>query len=215
LIAEVQCDIDHVRKIYLQTINMTASTNAPIYIGIAFFAEEVVEILLGDSWGESAQILQMLAIWGVLRSIGNPVGSLLLGMGRADLSLKWNLGLLMIVPPVVWFGSLNGPQGISLALLFLSVILFIPGWFILVKPLCNANLIEYSLAALRPLLISVLVIFPSFLLASNVDGTIYRLMVGFLIAGPIYLLLSYWLNRAWILSVIELLGKRDSLIESR
>jgi O-antigen/teichoic acid export membrane protein len=215
LIAEVQCDIDLVRKIYLQMINMTASTNAPIYIGVAFFAEEVVEILLGDGWGKSAQILQVLAIWGSLRSIGNPVGSLLLGMGHVDLSLKWNLGLLMVVPPVVWFGSLNGPQGISLALLFLSVTLFIPGWFILVKPLCNAGLTVYSIAALRPLLISVLSVLPAFLVASNLNSSIYRLIIGFLIAAPLYLLLSFWLNREWIRAVFELIQWRRGLIASK
>jgi O-antigen/teichoic acid export membrane protein len=45
LIAQVQADIPKVRSIYLKTLNMTAATNAPLYVGIAFFAPEVVSIM--------------------------------------------------------------------------------------------------------------------------------------------------------------------------
>lgn len=207
LIAEVQSDIDRVKKIYLQTLNMTASTNAPIYIALALFAYDVVKILLGDGWEASAKILQVLAIWGAFRSTGNPVGSLLLGMGRADLSLKWTLGVLLIAIPIVWFGSLYGPQGISFALLFLSITLFVPGWYILVKPLCKAGLIEYGIAALRPMLLSALAIIPAFIIASNFESSVIRLSFGFVIATPTYLILAYWLNREWILSLWELMGR--------
>jgi O-antigen/teichoic acid export membrane protein len=72
------------------------------YVGIAFFAPEVVVIMLGDGWQAAAPLLRILAIWGLFRSVANPIGSLLFGMGRAELSLKWNLGLLFIVPPI-WF----------------------------------------------------------------------------------------------------------------
>ncbi|MDA3878624.1 MAG: MOP flippase family protein, partial [Halothiobacillus sp.] len=75
LIAQVQADIPKVRSIYLKTLNMTAATNAPLYVGIAFFAPEVVSIMLGDKWLAATDLLRLLAIWGFLRSTGNPVGS--------------------------------------------------------------------------------------------------------------------------------------------
>jgi len=66
LIAQVQADVPRVRAIYLKTLNMTAATNAPLYVGIAFFAPEVVSIMLGDKWLAATDLLRLLAIWGVL-----------------------------------------------------------------------------------------------------------------------------------------------------
>jgi O-antigen/teichoic acid export membrane protein len=208
LIAEVQNDISRVRSIYLQTLNMTASTNAPIYVGAFFFAPEIVHLVLGEGWEESAVLLQALALWGGLRSTGNPVGSLLLGMGRADLSLKWNLGLLMIVPPVVWFGSTFGPQGLAWSLFGLSIALFIPGWFVLIRPVCKATLVETMVASLRPFLIAGIAIGVSYIASSDVDGSLMRLLLGVLVSAPLYLGLSYLMNRSWVDSMRELIGHR-------
>src|SRR5665811_1225260 len=162
LIAQVQADIPRVRAIYLKTLNMTAATNAPLYIGIAFFAPEVARIVLGSKWLAVTDLLRLLAVWGLLRSTGNPVGSLLLGMGRADLSLKWNLAMLCLVPPVLWVGSRYGTLGLAWALLGLTVVTFIPGWYMLVRPICKAGLLEYTIAALRPLLIAGVAIAPAY-----------------------------------------------------
>ena len=208
LIAEVQHDITRVRSIYLQTMNMTSSTNAPVYVGIAFFAQDITQVLLGDGWGRSGAILRILALWGALRSTGNPVGSLLLGMGRADLSLKWNLVMLLIVPPAVWFGSTHGPEGVVWALFAVATTLFVPGWFALVRPLSHAGLGEYSLAALGPFAIAVLAIAPAYFLADLAHGALLRLMLGVVIALPSYLGLSYLANRRWVDSMLELLGRR-------
>ena len=47
LIAQVQHDVVRVRSIYLKTLNMTASTNAPLYVGIAFLRRK----LWRSCWG--------------------------------------------------------------------------------------------------------------------------------------------------------------------
>jgi O-antigen/teichoic acid export membrane protein len=207
LIAEIQNDKDRVRSVFLKTLNMTASTNAPIYIAIAIFSEDVVRVILGEGWDESATILSLLALWGAIRSTGNPVGSLLLGMGRATLSLKWNLGLLLIIPPAVWVGAFFGVLGISWSLLIIQAALFIPGWFFLVRPLCHARLSEYSVSALRPLVIAAFAGIPAYYMVDLLVGSIYRLIVGIIILSLFYLILSYFLNQDWIKAVIELVGR--------
>lgn len=207
LIAQVQADIPRVRAIYLKTLNMTAATNAPLYIGIAFFAPEVVRVVLGSKWLDAADLLRVLAVWGFLRSTGNPVGSLLLGMGRADLSLKWNLGMLFVVPPALWAGSHYGTMGLAWALLGVAAALFIPGWLVLVRPLCNAGLWEYTVAALRPLVLSVAAIAPGYYLAHMVIDVAARLLIGAIVAVPLYLWLSLMLNREWVAAMLQLAGR--------
>ena len=208
LIAKVQSDIDRVRSIYLKTMNMTAATNAPLYIGIAFFAPDIVTLVLGEGWEKSGELFRVLALWGGLRSTGNPVGSLLYGMGRAGLSLKWNMWLLLIVPPAVWLGSQNGAVGIAWALLLVQVVLFVPAWFFLVRPVCKAKLIDYSVAALRPFVLAALAVGPAYVVASQLDDVVARLFVGVLISAPLYWLFSWVGNREWVLAMLELLGRK-------
>jgi len=207
LIAQVQADIPRVRAIYLKTLNMTAATNAPIFMGIAFFAPEVVRVVLGPKWQDAADLLRLLAVWGLLRSTGNPVGSLLLGMGRADLSLKWNLGLLFVVPPALWAGSQYGTMGLAWALLGVAAVLFVPMWIFLVRPLCQAKLLEYTVAALRPMLLAVAAIAPGYFLAQMANDIAARLLIGAVVAVPLYLWLSYLLNREWISAMLQLAGR--------
>ncbi len=214
LIAQVQSNVTQVRSIYLKTMNMTAAINAPLYIGIAFFAPDIVAIILGPGWDRSGSLLRILALWGGLRATGNPVGSLLYGMGRAGLSLKWNLSLLLIVPPVVWIGSKNGPEGMAWALLLLQTGLFIPMWYFLVRPLCQARLLEYSIAALRPFVFSGLALAPAFWFATSFEGNIVRTFIGVAISVPLYLLFSYVGNREWVLAMMELAMRPRPLVDA-
>lgn len=211
LIAEVQEDIAGVRSIYLQMLNMTASTNAPAYVAMAFFAPEIVQVMLGPGWERSGGILSLLALWGGLRSTLNPVGSLLLGMGRADLSLKWNLGGLFVGPPAIWLGSTYGPEGMAWAMLAVVILMFIPGWFLLVRPLCHAGLLEYGLAALRPFLFATVAMIPAYLGAELLSGAFPRLVLGAALAVPLYVGLSYLANRRWVLLMMELAGRQQTL----
>ena len=140
LIAEVQHDIPRVRAIFLRTLSMTSSINAPFYIGIAFFCtRNLYKFYLGAKWVESGDLLRVLAMWGLVRSMGNPVGSVLLGMGRAGLSLKWNLSLMCILFPVLWLGSSYGAMGLAWSLFGIQIAMFIPGWYFLVNPVCNSG----------------------------------------------------------------------------
>lgn len=213
LIAQVQSDTPRVRAIYLKTMNMTASANAPLYVGIAFFAPEITTLLLGSAWERSANLLRILALWGGLRSTGNPVGSLLFGMGHANLALKWNLGLCFLVPPIVWLGSQGGPEGIAWGLLSIQVALFIPAWYFLIKPLARSGLTEYSVAALKPFFLAGVAIAPAFWAAKQFDGSLNRLLVGVAISTLLYLLISMFANRAWYFAMKELISNQMSNVE--
>ena len=150
--------------------------------------------------------MRILALWGGVRSTGNPVGSLLLGMGRADLMLKWNLALLAIAPPALWFGSTRGPEGMAWAMLAVAAVLFVPAWLVLVRPVCHAGLLEYGVAALKPFLLASVALTPARLAADVVDGAVLRLTCAAALAIPLYVGVSYLANRRWLCSMLELVG---------
>lgn len=208
LIARIQHDRAQVRSIYLKTLNMTAATNAPLYIGVAAFSAPLVAIVFGRQWERSVELLSLLALWGYLRTTSNPVGSLLLGMGRADLSLKWNLAQVFVVFPLLWLGAQWGVLGLAWALLAHAVLMFIPGWFFLVRPLCHASLGGYVLAALRPALLAVLAVLPAIWMSRALIGQGLAFVLAVLFYGAAYLALSMAFNREWMSAMRQLIMKR-------
>lgn len=208
LISQIQTDLPRVKAIYLQTVNMIASINAPLYLGAFFFAQQIVNLLLGSNWTGSVEILRILAVWGYLRSIANPVGSLLMGMGRADLALKWNGTILFVLPPLLWIGSNHGAEGIAWTLLAFSFVMFVPGWYFLVFRLCHSGLLEYSRVTLAPLVIALSAIIPAHFVATRFEGDFVRLIVGIALTAPFYIAFSLLGNRQWVRAMLELAGQK-------
>lgn len=215
LIAMISEDVERVKKVYLKTIATTSSITAPLYVGLTLFSHESTRLLLGDGWDQSGDLLRIIAIWGAVRSLANPVGSLLLGMGRADLQLKWNLIMLLITPPTLLFGVYympllgfcNSVEGMIYAMLFLVVILYFPVWYYLVRPLCRATAWEYMIATLKPFGVSILSILPSFLLVRFFgDNSQIQFFIAIAFSVINYILLSFYLNREWVDSMKEFIN---------
>lgn len=205
MMATAQNDKLLLRKFYLQTMRMTSSINFPIYIAMAFFAPEIVQLFLGDKWQPAIPLLRLLACWALIRSTGNPVGSLLMALGRADLSFKWNMALLFFIPPMVMIGSEFGVTGMAISMISIVVVGYIPNWYFLVRPLCGASLLEYSTPVATPLIIAIVAGIGSFAFANFFIDGLVRLVVGTLVGGILYLLLSLKFNKAWVSIMKEML----------
>lgn len=200
---------DRLRNIYLHTLRMTASVNFPLYLGLALFADEVVALLYGPQWRAAGPYLEILALWGLLRSIGNPVGSLLYASGRARLAFWWNVGLLALVPPLLWLGArAGGLHGLAWTLLAIQAAVIWPAWRLLVQPLCGATLRQYTAAFATPLLLALVAVVAGHQAAAFADGGVARLATGIAIAVPSYALLSVRFNRTWADAMREVLHLR-------
>jgi len=210
IMAKVQDDTRQLKNIYLKTINYLCSVNFPIYMVMAVLSESLILTLFGEKWTESILILQILAFYFMFRSIGNPIGSLQLAKGRADLGFYWNLGLFAVVPLVIYMGSIYGLVGVAISLVLLQISLNVPSWYFLVKPLCGAQFTEYFSNILKPLLITVLAVFVSlpikmFLLENNsVVSSLIFLVVG----GSFFILLTRYLNNPFWCLIKSVLIKR-------
>lgn len=206
VMAKAQNDHTLLKNIYLQSIRMTASVNFPIYIFVGLFAHDVVQLMFGVKWYLTIPLLQVFSIWALVRSTGNPVGSLLMACGRADLSFKWNLGWLIIMPPIIWLSSQHGVLGMALAMMGLSAVGFWPNWYFLVRPLCGAKFGEYVMQMGTPLFLSLIAGLIGYTFGMCFAVPAIRLIAGALICILSYLALSYLFNNKWFQAICELLG---------
>jgi O-antigen/teichoic acid export membrane protein len=206
VMAQIKHDRDKLKSIYLQTLRMTASVNFPIYVALAIFAQEIVVLFFGERWQESAIYLQILAIFGLIRSTGNPVGSLLYAVGQAKRAFWWNITLLLIFPPLLLLGgSIGGLPGLAVSALAIQILIFVPVWRFLVWPMCGASFPEYFRQFFTPLLIALAAGGCAFFAAMLVSNEFIHLPLGLGIGFLAYLTLSIRFNRQWVTAIRELL----------
>lgn len=200
VMAKIQHDTDKLKEIYLKTINLLSSTNFPIYLFMFITAPQLVALIFGEKWIDAVVIVQILSIYGALRSIGNPVGALLLAKGRADWGFYWNLSLFFYVPTVLYLFSRGGIETLSWAMVGVMVSLLTPMWYFLVKPFTQACFWEYHQQILTSALISIFIgAFISILLNSlnNLSPFIALLLTGIVISTGVFIL-NYVFNKELI-----------------
>jgi O-antigen/teichoic acid export membrane protein len=204
LMARSQKDRELLRTVYLQTTRMTASVNSPVHVAIAVFAPETVHLLLGPQWDGAIPLVRVLALWALVRSTINPVGSLLMACGRADLSFKWNVAWLLVTAPVVWVASHFGVLALALAVAALIVAALAPSWHFLVRPLCGASLASYAREMAIPMALSLISGMFAYVAAVPLSADLPRLAAGLACGAVAYLVLSRFFNVVWLAAMREL-----------
>lgn len=215
LIAKAQHDRELLRKVYLATIRMTSSINFPIYGGIAVFRHEIVEIVFGPNWTSSADLLGVMAVWGMFRALGNPSGILFSGTGRAKMAFVQSLAVTATIIPTIWLGSIWGTFGVAVALGGYYLIFAFVIWYYAVGPITGAGLTEYTRQWAVPFLITLgtaaIVTVP----ASEFESTFAKLALGIPLSAFAYLTLSALFNRQWLSSMLGMMGLGTNLASLR
>lgn len=104
----LQGDPARVKRAYLRTIAIIALVTAPLMIGLAVVADDLVHVAFGERWSGMVPVLQILAVLGFGQSVGTTVGWIYLSQGRADLQLKWAFAAGPIVLVAIGIGVAQG-----------------------------------------------------------------------------------------------------------
>ena len=151
LFSRIQHDTERLKRGYLQLVSLISTVNSPLLIGLATVAPWVVPAIFGTKWSASVALVQILSIVSLSRSINNPIGSLQLAKGRADLGFWWNVLLLVLSIPAIYVGGkLGQAKGVAIALLLLQICLNVPAYLLLVRPLIGKCAPAYVAATMRP-----------------------------------------------------------------
>lgn len=209
VMAKAQDDVALLRTIYLQIMRMTSSVNFPIYVFMGIFANDIVHVILGPIWQDATPLLQILSAWALLRSTVNPIGSLLMARGRIDLSFKWNLAMLLVIPVAILIGSRAGVTGMAAAMTAVLLLTYWPNWRYQVRPLCGAGFLEYSWQMLVPLLNSLAAAAIAKTITYAVQHDILRCLLEAISFASFYSLLSVIYNKPFFTNIRTLLQRKS------
>jgi len=126
-----------IKKIYLKTLLTTSLIIIPFGIVLYLFPKEIVILILGNQWLSAAPVLQVLASFGVVKTIANSSFPLLLANKRQDLVMALTLigiiGLGTTIYPLV---NIYGLVGAGISTIIGSLVM-IPPAFYWVRKLTN------------------------------------------------------------------------------
>jgi O-antigen/teichoic acid export membrane protein len=142
---------------YFKLLRMLSIVNFPLFLGLCGVSTLAVPAIFGDKWIPAVPLVQVFCLFAVGYSIGNPIGSLVLAKGRADLGFWWNVGISAIqaiaVALAAWRG---GVMGVAVTLLVLQILYFPASYYFLVRPVIGPCWRRY-VASVTPALISALI----------------------------------------------------------
>ncbi len=123
-LSKIQDDNPRLRNAYCKIVRYIALASFPLLTGLIVAAPEFIHLVYGARWEPSILIIQILCVVGMLKSVGNPGGSILLSKGRADIGFYWNSITIFIVGAAMIISVRWGIVGVAIGLTVIHVPLF-------------------------------------------------------------------------------------------
>ena len=208
--SSVQHDNERLRRGILKMTQVIAFTNLPIYAGLFAVADPLMALLLGQGWEPAIAVFRVLVWLGALYSLSNPIGSLLLAKGRADIGFWFNVAALLIYAIAILAGSQWGIVGIAVALLIANLALLLPADIWVRWYLIRLSPLDY-LAAILPFALLSLAMMMGILLVDHwlpPDLKFLRLLSATMTGGVLYLGGVWMMQRAFLQELFMILKNR-------
>lgn len=116
--AKLSGDVNRLREAFLKVIGLISLLTIPTGALIGLASEPLVRVLLGQKWLDAIPLIQILTIFGIVRSIHGPPGSIYLAIGKPravamlqTIQLILALGLMLLLVPRL------GPVGAAYSIL--------------------------------------------------------------------------------------------------
>ena len=199
-----------VRSWYKKIVKTLSTLIFPMLFGMVVVAPEFIEIVYGPEWLPAVPVIRILCFVGALLAQGNPIGSLLLSRGRADLGFYWNVFGLVFTAAFNYLGVRWGIEGVALSSLLVIALIRFPGSFYLRWLVIRMRVMPYLKSLFTPTLGATLML--ALLVAIKPVWTGFSLLMGLslqIITGAIiYLAVIYVIDRKVITDIRQILRFR-------
>jgi len=123
--SKVQDDLERFRRVYFTTLKYVSLLSVPIAVTTIGFADNFVTQAYGREWSRAILPMQLLGVYGLVRSIAANMGNVFKAGGKPKwltYIALWRLGMMLIFmyPAIKW----GGIVGVSLFSAVVSVIDF-------------------------------------------------------------------------------------------
>jgi O-antigen/teichoic acid export membrane protein len=107
--SKLQADLPALRNAYLRTLGLVMFAVLPASLGLVLVAEPLVRVVYGEKWLLAVVPLQLLAVFGLFRSLAAFTGYLFEGIGQPKVAftmagVRLAVLLPLVVPAALYYG---------------------------------------------------------------------------------------------------------------
>jgi O-antigen/teichoic acid export membrane protein len=194
-------------NIFRKLMRFTAFVSFPAMFGLCIVAREFIVITITDKWLQSAEIMQMLCIWGAFVPLSTLFSNLLLSRGRSS-SYMWSTICLSVVQ-LAAMCAVHG-YGIRCMLLLFVVInvCWLSVWFALVRREIGLSILHVLKDVTPYASVAVLAMGVASLAAFSVDNIYLALLLKVAVAAVVYFAILWSLHSVILRESVKFLLNR-------
>ena len=113
----LQSDRKRFRVRYLTTTQLIMLVTIPLAVGFIIFGRDLLYLLYGDKWLPAVVVLQVLAVYGMLRSVGSTYGNVLIVSAKPEwLFYGAGIQILIAVTAIILGASDYGIESVAVVM---------------------------------------------------------------------------------------------------
>lgn len=194
VLAQMQNNEQKMQSSFLRLIKILALINFPIYFGAAALSNSIIEVLYGTPYLEYSIVFMWMCFYMLLRSLGNPVGSIITAKGRTDLDFYWNILVLLSMPLTIWVTIQFNINIVALGLFLLMFLYTFISFYMVIRKVLTISLWEYIGQFKYPLLLSSIMFVVVLVINILISNSLLSLIIGTSVGAITYLFMSYILG---------------------
>lgn len=193
-LANIQNNKFELHNKYIYIIRILALINIPIYFCLAYSSPYALGIVYGNSYIQYSLLFSILCINYAFSSIGNPVGSLLIALGKTNIGFYWTIYRIISTSIFLYIGSLGGINLFVLSILIVNLINIYPETKIIYEKLIGVGYKEYTKSFSKPLFYALL-LSPLALFQFWIKNAYTGLFIIGILFTTLYIVLNFTYNK--------------------
>ena len=195
--AEMQKDHERLGQTYSSFISRISLINFPLCVLLGSLSPYLLICLYGDSYLDAVPVLTIMAIWGMLASVGNPINNIIVSVGRTDMSFKYVIIRLIITTPILTLAAKYGLIMTASATVVCEAITLIVSWYMELWKTIQLSFKSFFSAFISDLLLSILIVVIAYYCISFMpqQQKYIGLLIALFITLALYFIIFFILKR--------------------
>ncbi|MGB5335213.1 MAG: oligosaccharide flippase family protein, partial [Woeseiaceae bacterium] len=146
MLAMQQANGARLTRDYSKLLDVAAAGSGALFAVLILAAPWLIPLVYGEQHTGVTVLFSLFGLIAIIRSLGSVHGVLIVATGRVHLDLGWNILVVGLMAPAIYFAAQTSLQNVLVAMLAIQVMLYFAAYPLLVRGIVNMKLLRF----LRP-----------------------------------------------------------------
>jgi O-antigen/teichoic acid export membrane protein len=207
VLAKVVDDNERQLRVFRKMLRFTVFVAFPLMLGMSLVSEELITVVIGAKWLESAKMLKILAVWGAFMPIQSMQTNLLVSRGRSRIFMWGTIVQGLLTLSILLAMSLFGIKMMLVAYCVFNILwLFV--WNFFVKKEIRLSYAMFIKDILPYMVLAIVVMCTTSYMTTFVDNIYILLISKIATAASLYIFIAYIIRSEELFEIMNFHFKR-------